>query len=119
MALIFGAVAKVVLPIALKKIIERTTDRETADRIEAEATHDPVVRNELNSEAPYQSRVATASMTTVITSLGVVLTQVGSRDFPDYDWEILGPALVTLWAGGYGLYGRFRSGLRPLWSRKG
>ena len=82
-------------------------------------TGDPVVKNEMNAEAPWQSRVAVGS---VVSALGV-LVPIGLGLFgvdvsADRVVEISG-AVVTLVGAGYALYGRFRSGLKPLFSGKG
>jgi hypothetical protein len=72
----------------------------------------PVVVNEVNAEAPYQSRVAVGS---VISALGVIVPMLGNLMGFDggYVMEVIG-ALITLYGAGFALYGRFASGLKPL-----
>lgn len=77
----------------------------------------PVVVNEVNAEPPVQSRIVLGSVTAATVSLGVVLTQLTTQPFPQYDWGTLMPALATLAGAAYALYGRLASGLRPLFSR--
>lgn len=78
---------------------------------------DPVMKNEMNEEKPYQSRVALGA---VVAALGVVVPVVGKV----FGWTItgdqiveFGSAVITLGGAGYALYGRFASGLKPLFSR--
>jgi hypothetical protein len=91
----------------------------TPQAIEAvakEIAADPVLRNELNAEAPYQSRVAVGS---VVAALGVVIPPLAGL----LGWSVDGSAivaflssLVTLAGAAYALYGRFRTGLKPLFA---
>jgi hypothetical protein len=90
--------------------------RQTVDAVANEIAADPVLRNELNGEAPYQSRVALGS---VIAALGVVIPPAAAL----IGWTVKGNAIVeflssvvTLAGAGYALYGRFKSGLRPLFA---
>jgi len=78
---------------------------------------DPVLKNELSLEAPYQSRVAIGS---VVAALGVVLPPVLKL----MGWDIsgneiveVGNSLLILSGALYALYGRFVGGLKPLFSR--
>lgn len=78
---------------------------------------DPVMKNEMNEEKPYQSRVALGA---VVAALGVVVPVVGKL----FGWTItgdqiveFGSAVITLGGALYALYGRFASGLKPLFSR--
>ena len=108
-----------VLPSVIKAVIARATDKSTADHIERAIAADPVAVNELSAEKPYQSRVAIGS---VVSAIGVVLPTVARF----VGWDIDGNAIleflnaaVVLWGAGYALYGRFRSGLAPLFSSGG
>jgi len=113
-----GLVVKTVIPMVVKAAIERTTDKATADKIEAAVAADPVAVNELSAESPYQSRVAVGS---VVSALGIVIPMIAKILGYDVDGSYIvevGAAVVTLWGAGYALYGRFRIGLAPLWSKK-
>lgn len=87
---------------------------ELVDKVAA----DPVLKNELNAESPVQSRVAWGA---VIAALGVLVpigaNLIGVSITEDRVVEI-GGAVVTLCGAAYVLYGRFKAGLKPLFSRK-
>lgn len=72
----------------------------------------PVVVNEVNAEAPYQSRVGVGA---TVAALGVIVPMLGNLFGFDggYVVEVISAAL-TLWGAIYALYGRFASGLKPL-----
>jgi len=78
---------------------------------------DPVLKNELSLEAPYQSRVAIGS---VVAALGVVVPIVAKMVGWDVDSSYIVQvleAVMTLGGALFALYGRFMPGLRPLFSR--
>ncbi len=83
-----------------------------ADRALGYIAGNPVAINELNAEAPYQSRVAVGS---VVSALGVIVPMLGNLLGFDggYVMQVIG-ALITLYGAGFALYGRFKSGLKPL-----
>ena len=118
MAMIFGAVAKAVLPMVVKAAIEKATDKQTAAKIEAVVAADPKAVNELSAEPIYQSRVVLGS---VVSALGVVVPLVAKVVGYDVDGSYVvevGCAVLTLWGAGYALYGRlWTGGLKPLFSR--
>ena len=122
---IAGVLLKVAGPIIAAKIGQKLSKRETDDMTAAvvkeivdQVTADPVVKNEMNAEQPYQSRVAWGS---VIAALGVLVPVVanilGYEVSGDRVIEI-GSAIITLGGAGYALYGRFKSGLKPLFAAK-
>ena len=117
--MVMPILAKTVLPVIVKAAIERATDRNTADRIEATIAADPKVVNELSAEAPYQSRVAVGA---VVGALGVLVPIVspvfGVETSTERVLEV-GGAIMTLAGAGYTLYGRFASGLAPLFDESG
>jgi hypothetical protein len=87
------------------------------EAVAKEIAANPVLKNELNVEAPYQSRVAVGS---VVAALGVVIPPVAGL----FGWSIEGGAVVnfissvvTLAGAAYALYGRFKGGLKPLFAR--
>lgn len=90
--------------------------REIAAEVVEIVQTNPVVKNEVNAEAPVQSRVGWGGMTAFLSSLGIVMVQLTSNPFMQYDWAILMPALAGVWGGFYALYGRFATGLKPLFS---
>jgi hypothetical protein len=122
---IAGILLKVAGPaIAAKlagKVAKPDADR-IADQVVAELVDkigcDPVLKNELNAEDPIQSRIAWGA---VIAALGVLVpigaNLLGLSITEDRVVEI-GGAVVTLWGAGYVLYGRFKAGLKPLFSRR-
>ena len=120
---IAGVLLKVAGPIIAAKIGQRLSQREAEDmtvtvvkEIVDQVTADPVVKNEMNAEQPYQSRVAWGS---VIAALGVLIPLVANVFGYDVDQARIveiGSALVTIGGAGYALYGRFKSGLKPLFS---
>lgn len=100
------------------KVASSAFDKHTAKKeMERAIAADPVLKNELNAEAPYQSRVAIGS---VVAALGVVappLLKLVGIDVAGSEIVEYGSAIMTLWGAGYALYGRFKSGLKPLFSR--
>lgn len=77
---------------------------------------DPVVVNETNSEPLPQSRTFVAALAVLLTSAGMLATQLAAEG--GFDWEIGGPAIGTLLASVAGLVGRVKAGLRPIdWRR--
>lgn len=124
---IAGVIMKVAGPIIVQKLGKKLTKAET-DNISAQVvqeivdqvTADPVVKNELNAEAPYQSRVGVGGATGFIGGLGVLVPIVagwlGYDIQPDRIVEI-GFAILAVWGPSYALYGRFKAGLKPLFSR--
>jgi hypothetical protein len=91
--------------------------RQAIEAVTKEIAADPVLKNELNAEAPYQSRVAVGS---VVAALGVVIPPLARL----LGWSVDGSVVVefissavTLSGAAYALYGRFKSGLKPLFGR--
>lgn len=143
---IAGVLAKVAGPILVTKLTGVIGQKKAADIAAAamketieKAAADPVLRNELNAEKPWESRIAAGAsavlvgqamahlgpVTDAIDTLAPIV--VGAINLlgadlrpppPGYIGQVLG-ACVTLWGAGYVFYGRFRRGLKPLFSRKG
>lgn len=94
--------------------------RDNAPRIEKalieKAAENPVVINAVNAERPLQSGVAWGGAGGVLASAAIIIAQLSTREFPNYDWGVLGPAIAGVWAGAYVLYRRFWTGLKPLFS---
>jgi len=107
------------LPAILAAALAKQVGRAVAEKVVAEVTADPVVKNEMNAEPWWQSRVAIGS---IVAALGVVappvLSLFGVNVSADRIVEI-GTALVTLGGALFALYGRLRSGLKPLFAGKG
>lgn len=100
-----------------QKAVPPAVADDIAKAVLAEVRADPVMKNEMNEEKPYQSRVALGA---VVAALGVVAPVVGKL----FGWTItgdqiveFGSAVITLGGALYALYGRFASGLKPLFSR--
>jgi hypothetical protein len=111
--------AEVALKIAGKTLEKkgRALSSEAVGEMARAIANDPVLKNEVNAEQPYQSRVAVGS---VVAALGVVLPPLAAL----LGWTIdgssivaFGSGMVTLAGAGYALYGRFKSGLKPLFAR--
>ena len=118
MSFILGMAAKIILPVIVKEIIAKNTSSEIAKKIEREIASNPVAVNELSAEAPYQSRVAIGS---VVSAIGIVVPTVSKLLGYDVDSNEIVQflnAIVILWGAGYALYGRFASGLAPLFSKR-
>jgi hypothetical protein len=113
------------LPALILKTILEVGGPLVAKAVREKVENDPVVRNEMNQEKPYQSRVAVGSTAAavgvlvpaavqVLNALGFEITGATT----DYAIEVIS-AGITLWGAGYALYGRFKKGLKPLFSGKG
>lgn len=75
---------------------------------------DPAIKNQMNAESPLQSRVFYGSVASVLGAAAIVWQQVETRQF---DAATLGPAIAILVGAAYALYGRLKTGLKPLFSR--
>lgn len=121
---IAGLVAKIAGPIIVAKLagkagtpslaqvndLTEAVKQEVAEQIAAS----PVIRNELNAEAWWQSRVGWGA---IIASLGVLLPpalRLFGVDVSESDILRHGDAVLTLAGALYALYGRFWPGLKPL-----
>jgi len=120
MAAVAGIVLqKFVLPLVLKKVIEKASpSRDVALDIVSQIEQDPKIANEMNAEAPYQSRVVVGSS---VALAGALLTAVGTVwhmwQTGDFDISMLALQLSTAFSIGCVLYGRLATGLAPLFSR--
>jgi hypothetical protein len=118
MGLPIAIVAEVALKIASRSLGKASQPApQTIEAVAKEIAADPVLKNELNAEPPYQSRVAVGS---VVAALGVVVPPLAGL----LGWSVDGSAIVefissvvTLSGAAYALYGRFRVGLKPLFAR--
>lgn len=123
-----GAIAKA----ATKVLAERLTDggkkvapvvtTAIVNDLVTTVTGDPVVRNEMNAERPWQSRVAAGGAAGFIGGLGVLVPIVASWfgvDVAPARVVEIGFAVLAVAGPVYSLYGRFKSGLKPLFSGKG
>lgn len=107
------------LPAILVGALAKQIGRAAAERVVNEVTNDPVVKNEMNAEPWWQSRVAVGS---IVAALGVVLPPVLSLFGIDTSADKIvefGTAIVTLGGALFALYGRLASGLKPLFAGKG
>lgn len=119
--LIARQLAKVAIAAATKELGQRLTTNQVAaieQRAEELIKTDPELQNEVNAEAPYQSRIAWG---TAVTALGV-LVPLGAKAFGvDISAEqvvAVGGAVVSLGGVAYTLRGRFKKNLHPLFSRR-
>lgn len=126
-----GTVAAAVLPAVLSGAIKAAvsgalsnppptgnTKADIAAEVVKRLEQNPVVVNEVSAEKPYQSRVAVGSTIGMIGALLVagdhLWTMLASGEI---NIAIATAELTTVWGLGYALYGRFASGLKPLFSR--
>lgn len=90
-----------------------------ANAVADKVASDPKVANALNKEHPVQSRVVVGSTLALIGGGFVGLAQlVAMFTTGDFDIELAGAAIAAILGAAYSLYGRLRSGLAPLFSRK-
>lgn len=116
--LLVTAILKAVTTVNKARMTPVQAEASAKDIVEA-LKNDPTVTNATNGEPWWQSRVAWGS---VFAALGVLLPPAlglfGVTLTADRIVEI-GGALITLAGAGYALWGRFKSGLKPLFTRKG
>lgn len=117
------AVIPILAEIALS-VTKAALDRKQADpviarKIESEIAANPVLANELNAEKPYQSRVVVGSSGALLPAVGYLIWAFSSHgfDLAAYDPSSTFMAVMTVAGAGYALFGRLRSGLKPLFSR--
>lgn len=107
---------------AARKAIAPTVTAAIVEDVVSTVTMDPVVKNEMNAEAPWQSRVGVGGAGGFIGGLGVLVpitaSWLGYDIAPSRVVEI-GFAVLAVAGPLYSLYGRFKSGLKPLFSGKG
>jgi len=132
---------------AVSSVLQNRLGKEAAGRVTAKLVEeivakvagDPVVKNELNAEAPWQSRVAVGAaaviagqampsiepigqaIETLLPPFIAVINWFGadmSLPAPGSITRFLG-AVMTLSGAAYVLYGRFKAGLKPLFAGKG
>lgn len=110
------------LPAILMAALAKHVGQAVAEKVVAQVTTDPVVKNEMNAESPIQSRVGVGGASGFVGGLGILVPIVagwlGYDIQPDRVVEI-GFAVLAVWGPLYALYGRFVSGLKPLFSRRG
>ena len=107
------------LPAILMAALAKHVGQAVAEKVVAQVTTDPVVKNEMNAEPWWQSRVAIGS---IVAALGVVLPPLLALFGVDTSADKIvefGTAIVTLSGALFALYGRLATGLKPLFSRKG
>ena len=93
--------------------VENRNAPAVADAIAREVA--PVIRNATNAEPLHQSRVFLGSMSALIGAAIVIVDQLTKRQI---DPVTLGPAIAVILGAGLSLYGRLRTGLKPLFSRR-
>ena len=132
------------LPGILIGALAKKVGQSVAEKVVAEVTADPVVKNAMNSEAPWQSRIGVglgaggigaliSQVTPVADALGDAVDTVIAPAVVGLNWiglAVHAPAageighfigaVMTLWGLGYAFYGRFfAKGKPPLFSGKG
>ena len=104
---------------AVGRAAEKNTNEMTKAEVPANARDIatelvPVMVNAANKEPAIQSRVGWGGTAAVLGAAAILANALYTRTF---DPEVLVPALVTLAGGLYALYGRFKTGLKPLFNR--
>lgn len=92
--------------------------RKVTQAVVEQAVADPVIKNQMNMEPWWQSRVVAGSL---VSALGVVvppIAKVFGIDIASEEVVALGSAVVTLGGALYALYGRLWGGLAPLFGKK-
>tara|TARA_R110000822_G_scaffold11505_14_gene42048 strand:- start:420 stop:773 length:354 start_codon:yes stop_codon:yes gene_type:complete len=113
---IVSTIARVAVNAAMKKSASNHAIGAASQEVERAILADDRLVNELSIEKPYQSRVAVGS---VISAVGVLAPLIGQLfGWDTSQWVEILTALVTLSGAALALYGRFASGLKPLFSRK-
>lgn len=84
-------------------------------KIEDAARQDPAVINNLNLEGPLQSGTTLGMAGALLTSLGAIWAMVAAGNL---DPAVLGPLIATVLASLFGLWRRWGSGLKPLFTRR-
>lgn len=126
------------LPAILMIELAKEFGQAAADRFAGKVKANPAAKNELNMEKPWQSRVAVGAGLVIAGELPSVDVLGGAIDtllvpavaFVNLFGAHLSPptpgivtsylsAAMVVGGAGYVLYGRFKSGLKPLFSRKG
>lgn len=82
---------------------------------------DPLVKNALNEENPVQSRVGLGGFGVVLVAVGMLLNMLLPLNETwnqivagTFDWTAFGGYLAIISSAAFSLYGRFKSGLKPL-----
>lgn len=86
---------------------------------------DPQLANALNAESPLQSRVGWGGTATLLIAIGVIMRMTFPLDQTwqhiltgTFEWDIFGSQLAIIGGAAFALYGRFKTGLKPLFWRK-
>lgn len=84
----------------------------------AKASDDPVIMNQMNMEAPHQSRVVVGSTIGMVGGLFVATGHLFDMyQTGNFDIEMAFAEVTIIWGFAYALYGRLANGLKPLFSR--
>lgn len=124
--LVIGKVIEAALPAIIDRV--RRDPKATAKDIlpavvhvaKQAASNDPTVVNAMNGEKPHQSRVVMGSLLALIGGGFMGAAQLYAMfEAGSFDPEMAGASLAAILGAGWALYGRLKSGLKPLFSRKG
>lgn len=124
MAFPVAVISQILVPVlveGVKAALDRgLSPKQAAQEATNKAISNPAVRNQMNAEAPYQSRVVTGAAMAATPALFYCLYALFDYGF-DWGAYIDDPTLrlaVPAAAGAvYALYGRLWPGLKPLFSR--
>lgn len=117
---IIGSILVPVLVEGVKAALDRgLSPKQAAQEAADRAISDPAIQNQMNAEKPYQSRVVVGSSGALLPAIGYLIWAFSSHgfDLAAYDPSSTFMAVMTVAGAGYALFGRLRSGLKPLFSR--
>lgn len=116
--LIEGAITGAIEGVAGKTLIGRigaTAAKAIAQTATETVVKDPVLRNQVNAEPAYKSRVVVG---TTIGLVGMVFVSAGHLiemwQTGDIDIPMASAEIAAIWGASFALYGRLKSGLKPL-----
>lgn len=86
------------------------------ERAIEEVAKDPKVQNATNAENPLRSRVVAGSVGSIVLAATMLIGDINAGTLDLTNAETLA-AIGVLATAGYALWGRLKSGLKPMWSR--
>lgn len=113
---ILNAIEKAVANRLLKDDVPVNDNKVSEVAVKAAAAAEPIVTNAMNAEQPWQSRVIVGSSIAGLAAIKALLDMWQSGQF---DVNTGSTAIATILGIAFALYGRLRSGLRPMFTKKG
>ena len=105
--------------LALKVASVAFDKHEAKVKLEKAIQADPVLKNQLNAEPAYQSRVVVGTSGAILPAVGYLIWAFSSNgmNLAGYDPASTFLAVMTVGGAGFALIGRLVPGLKPLFSR--